>query len=284
MNATPWNAYDQATADAKLGIKALQNLSASVNCFERMLANDVAQDRLLLSSLFSSAVVRYAKPFGNQSDGKGNRAYKTKWLKTQTGFSDAVHKHLIDIRNTLVAHDDISIIEPRLMTMTLNVGGSPAMTSAGVSNKSLAYPVDHSVVTLILAHARACVAGVHQQLDSDLARVRDEFLKDPVAANSKARFWESGTDISLSGDNKALLPDLGAFSWFTPETPDFSEMHNGFMYEEFRHTKHFLGPHRVQQPDGTYIDIVLAPPPAKDADGQAWVTSGSTPSDHQPPA
>jgi len=75
--------YDRAVADAKLGIKALQNMAASVKYLELMAST---RDQWLLSSLFCSAVVRYARPFSQPPAGRGNRAYPEKQLKRRAGL------------------------------------------------------------------------------------------------------------------------------------------------------------------------------------------------------
>ncbi len=252
--------HDRALDDVKLTAKALQNMTASVSYFERMATE---RDPLLLSSLFCSAVVRYARPFSQPPAGKGNRAYPLKQLKRRDDFRTDVHDHLMGIRNTLVAHDDMESIEPRVLSTSITSSDPEIflVTSIVVSNKCLAYPVSGSTAAVMLAQATACVAGMTLALQSALDRAREEAHRDPAAARAEPKFQESGT-ATVSEGQPAFVPDHALHPWLTPQNPDFSNVHNGFVYDEFRHAKTYFGTHRMTFTDGTWTDLDIKPPPS----------------------
>ena len=250
--------YDRAVVDAKLGIKALQNMAACVKYLELMAST---QDPWLLSALFCSAVVRYARPFSQPPAGRGSRAYSEKMLKRRAGFLPEVHKHLMGIRNTLVAHDDMESIEPKFLTTSATVGDSLLMASISVSNKCLAYPIEGATAQMMLSHARACVEGIDEKLAEDLGRAREEGQRDPASMNVGVKFSRSGT-TELSEGRGAAVPDFTHDPWFTPDHPNFSSVHNGFVYDELRYKKDYFGTFRVTMPDGNWQDVIIGPPDA----------------------
>ena len=57
----------------------------------------------------------------------GNRAYPDKQLMRRPCFHQDVHEHMMGIRNTLVAHDDMESIAPRLLATSIT--GAPRETT-----------------------------------------------------------------------------------------------------------------------------------------------------------
>lgn len=95
------NAHTQSCNDSKLGIKAYQNLVGSLNAFDRLTGLIPAGDHILLSSVFCFAVVKYAKPFIDTETPFGKTRYPVRQLKKEQGFSIEIHRHLLELRNTL---------------------------------------------------------------------------------------------------------------------------------------------------------------------------------------
>jgi len=80
--------------------------------FERLCALTGSNDHMLVSSFFHMGVIRYAKPFTPTIFNSRRMVYGYKKLKGSAGFSEDLHKHILDVRSTLVAHDDLDQIEP----------------------------------------------------------------------------------------------------------------------------------------------------------------------------
>ena len=138
------NAHTRACNDCKLSIKTYQNVAGALNGFDRLLTLNEAEDHILLSSVFCFAVIKYAKSFIDNETSFGNIRYPIKHLKKIENFSLEIHKHLLELRNTLVAHDDFESIEPRIIHLFMSLEGTdfPIPMSIAVSNKCLAYPID----------------------------------------------------------------------------------------------------------------------------------------------
>src|SRR5690349_243891 len=135
--------FDHCRRDCFRGAKALQNVQASLEGFHSLCAEFTGAKQLALASMFAFATIRYAKPFLNSSDGDGgSMKYPTKHLKGAAGYSIELHDHLIEVRNALVAHDDFSYIEPRLLMMTMELSGMKIPFSITITNKCLGYPAE----------------------------------------------------------------------------------------------------------------------------------------------
>lgn len=261
------NDHDRSCNDCKLGIKAYQNLVGSLNAFERLAALVQSSDHILLSSVFCFAIVKYAKPFVDTETPFGRTRYPVRLLKTMEGFSAEMHKHLVELRNTLVAHDDLESIEPRLLQFCLSVTGSTVSIpmSIAVSNKCLSYPADLLSVHKVREHVAACVQGVLNKLNSDLARVRDIALKHPEQAKEGARYQKNYGQARIEeGGSHLQPPEFMTDEWLNANAPDFGHIHNGFRYEELRVRRDFNGPEIIKLPDGCELHIT---PPAANTVG-----------------
>ena len=115
---------------------------------------------------------KYAKPFVQTETPFGRTRYPVRQLKAVRGFSSEIHTHLLELRNTLVAHDDLESIEPRILQFCVSITESAFSipVSIAISNKCLAYPADLSSVHKLREHVAACVQGVLDNLNSDLRK------------------------------------------------------------------------------------------------------------------
>ncbi|HXU92263.1 MAG TPA: hypothetical protein VFP33_01270 [Gallionella sp.] len=258
------NIHAQACNDAKLGIKAYQNLVGSLQGFDRFLSLIPTKDHILLSSVFCFAVVKYAKPFVDTKTSLGTTRYPMRHLKSEAGFDAALHNHLIELRNTLVAHDDLESIEPRILQMCMSVEptGFNIPMAIGLSNKCLAYPIASESVVKLRTHVEASVQGVLNKVHLDLARVRDAALKYPEQAAQEQRYQKHYGQDRIEKDGSYLQPpNFMNDEWLNSNAPNFSHIHKGLLYEELRVRRDFCGPERIKLPDGSEVEISPHPHP-----------------------
>jgi len=160
------NEFLRCRRDCFVGMKAFQNLRASLLAFERlcMLAN--CGDHFLLSSFFYMGVMRYAKPFLNTHLKSECITYPIKNLKKVLNFSINIHDHIIEIRNTLVTHDDFEQIEPRLLYCGLNLEKSDFLiiTNILLANKCISYPSDLNGMNKIKDHIAVTFNSIQDKL------------------------------------------------------------------------------------------------------------------------
>jgi hypothetical protein len=269
------NAHDRSGNDCKLGVKAYQNLVGSLNTLDRLAALFQSSDHILISSLFNFAVVKYAKPFLDTETAFGRTRYPVRHLKLLEGFSTELHTHLVKLRNTLVAHDDLESIEPRLLQFCLSVTESAYSIpmSIAISNKCLSYPADSLTVQKIRAHVAACAQGVLNKLHADLANFRDIALKHPEQAREGTRYEKKYGQFQIEkGGSQLQPPEFMTDEWLNANAPDFGHIHNGFRYEELRIRRDFYGPEIIKLPEGGEIHIE---PPFVHSVGERGKSTGS---------
>ena len=248
----------QASNESKLGIKAYQNLVGSLHAFDRFLALIQTGDHILLSSVFCFAVVKYAKPFIETKTSFGKTRYPIRHLKDQPGFDTALHMHLLELRNTLVAHDDLESIEPRILNFGLSIdsSGFHIPVSIALSNKCLAYPITPESTLKLKEHVAACAQGALNKIHLDLAKVRDAALRHPEQAAESARYQKDYGQAKIEEAGSHLQPpDFMNDEWLNSSEPNYSHIHNGLLYEELRIRRDFYGPEKIQLPDGSEIHI-----------------------------
>jgi hypothetical protein len=113
----------------------------------------------------------------------------------------SIHEHLLELRNSLIVHDDLDSIEPRILTLFLSVGDFfQIRVSVVVSNMCLAFPNTVSAIEGFRDHVAAYVRGTQSRLDSDLARIRQAALDNPPDARDGGRYEKNyGQAIPVKG-------------------------------------------------------------------------------------
>jgi hypothetical protein len=211
----------------KVGMKALHNMIGAANGFHLLLEHHDNPVAIVPASIFHWAVIRYSKPFLNHNIDGASVRYKESRVTRAEGFDLAIHQHLLAIRNTLIAHDDLDAIPPRLLMQGMEVNGSFLPVSVRMSNKSISRPSDKEAVEAFKAHASAAVKAIYGHLKADVGELKSAVAEDPAA------FFEG-----CKYQGKAALPPEGGVvsldqhnAWLDMDTPDFSSIHNGFIYE-----------------------------------------------------
>ncbi len=162
------------------------------------------------------------------------------------------------MRRRLIAHDDLTEIEPRIVASSVGHEGvsDRLIISMAISNKCLAYPVDFNSVEKIRNHVSAALKGVLGRLCEDMGAFRKIQREHPDQAREARRYSEELGKIEIQkGGVRLTLPNPSTESWLDVPEPDFSSIHNGFHYEEVRIQMNFHRPDEIQLPDGGTIKI-----------------------------
>jgi hypothetical protein len=251
----PPSKFQSALRECKLGVKALQNLLASQAAVDRLLPLGASKDWDLMAALFCAAVVRYAKPF---VDSRGATPYPTKRISGAKGFDKTMHDHLLVIRKKLVAHDDDDYPDPRLLLLAYKIPDLDLAYPAAIalSNKCLAYPADWNTLREIREHVAASIAAIQTKLGEDLHVLRIEWAKDQKQADRSLRVR---VEDSPSSSDWAPLPDYLKDEWLDVSTPNFSAMHDGFIYDQWHWKLDFHGKQEIPMPDGSVLEFEVVP-------------------------
>lgn len=250
------NKHERACHDAKIAVKAYQNLDGALRGFDKLIALGQSNDAILLSSVFCFAVVKYSKPFVDTRTPHGKTRFPIGQLKAVPGFVAGIHEHLLELRNTLVAHDDLESIEPRILTFCMvTATGSRIPVSMAASNMCLAFPNTTTAIGNFRGHIAACVQGVSEKLLADLARIRQAALDDPTHALKSARYENNYGPANPVDGTKFQPPEFMNDEWLKTSQPSFAHTHNGFHYETLRVRRNFYGPEKIVLHNGETIEI-----------------------------
>ena len=163
-----------------------------------------------------------------------------------------MRNHLLDVRNSLIGHDDHDMIDPKLITLVVRPQdneGKPIASipvSMTVLNMCLAHPLELESIQKILDH----VAMVHKGIESNLYMTLDELQKRaakyPSEAEELVAYSEVQTKPAQSGSNQSVSypVDYAENAWFQIKKP-----YEGYHYHNYRFSGDFWN-QEVELPDG----------------------------------
>ena len=126
-----------------------------------------------------------------------------------------------------------------------------------ITNKSLSYPKSYSAILSYGDHIKATLKGVESILLENIVRLRDITIENPryLKEASKRVVNYGGGKLASSEFTKINSSEDTNASHLDVDTPDFSELHEGFHYDEATFLKEFNGPEKIKLPDGNTIEI-----------------------------
>lgn len=252
------NRYKQISEDCKFFAKAYQNVQGSSKAMARFAADLAVGDETVLAALFCHAVVRYAKPFVETQTATGRkRRLKARDLARREGFDRAMHEHLLELRHTLIAHDDLASINPRVFKATLEEKASGARVTAAVqvASKTLAYPDEIKSVERLARHIASCAEGLSSQLTELVLALASEGARNPEDEQEATEWSRDLSHFITEGDGRAII-EVPQFSE-APDVPDFSDFYESLRYELFERRWDLSSPVIVRAADGS--TLVVAP-------------------------
>jgi hypothetical protein len=239
-------------------IKAVQNFRAAKLAIARLLESVESQDDLALQSIFHYAVIKYAKPFTPTRTDTSKVRYDVDHLRTQEGFDPNLHDDLIALRNELIAHDDITTIQPRILSYGISLRGDETHipTALVIANLSLGYPVSQDSVVHMHAHIHAAERGGMKDLHVRLREFRDYVIQHPLEKAELLQYIRHVATLE-TGENGARVPpqDLASEEYLNIVEPQFAQIEDGFRYEKFSVRCNFHGPERIQLANGWSVRI-----------------------------
>jgi hypothetical protein len=188
-------------------LRALDQINQARRCLVKLSQEGDTLDDVVMSALFTSAVIHYSRPFGKNRGGQTNSPrYRIKELRN-AGFDRVLHDHLLDLRDKLVAHQDGTLLPARIGQFTIEIHEHdveiPVQTFAvvfalqGIAAKEL--------VARYLEHVTTCVEALQRNVERALTAVNtaehkyqevrpdrrqkiDLFSRNPIAKGEEVVF------------------------------------------------------------------------------------------------
>jgi hypothetical protein len=250
------NEFHARRRNCQIGTKAIQNVHGSQTLLERLITNN-NYDEIVTASLFSTAVIRYAKPFLTTKTEAGETRYSIKDLKRAAGFVCDIHEQLISLRNTLIAHDDVTQIEPRMLFAWLGISGSciKIPTQITIANKCVSYPAARCDLQAITSHVRSAYKKMCELLSADIEQLRHFIISNPGCLDDAPYTANYGSQEIPAGGKTITPSDYNNDPWLIVPTPDFSVVQNGFRYEHMQLERNFFGPEVIKLENGETVRL-----------------------------
>jgi hypothetical protein len=210
--------------------------------------NDTSEE--IKSALHTAGIIEYARPFTQNAETSGKRAYPTKHLRRSEAFDSRLHQHLLNLRNKLVAHSDGEVLRSAIahkfahLTISGHRKSVPIATSVHV--RSLSGISDFSLCARYLTHFEGCLAAIESEAHELLEAVQSQALKHPE--NLRDPELERGLVIDLAGGQKFAFNEEHAVPVLPPgpnptglPMPHLILAGDGYVYREFVLERHLEG-------------------------------------------
>ena len=158
------NWFIAARLDLLESTRALQSLNMSAETAHALATRWAGLDTTLRFALLTSTVTNYGRPFVNRHTDAGVRRYKLKRIAGEAGFDVMLHRHLLQLRQKLVAHSDEDFNDARIHAQAAVIskdGGEPFKIVAEIGARSTALWLlkDKATAERWRAHVVAAATG-----------------------------------------------------------------------------------------------------------------------------
>lgn len=182
----------------------------------------------------------YAKPFTETETGQGKGKLSIKPLKDTPLFKVDAHKHIMELRHKLIAHDDFTAIKPKYAWISLMDNSDPhgmlAPFQAYLRNSCNSYPQDRGDFGRMHAHIRAARDGAMAHLDQRVTETRELMLSHSKEACLVFQERPDSTLGIITGDGKTtdFKMDLSAVE--THPVVAVETLYKPASFGNYRHT------------------------------------------------
>ena len=245
----------QAKHDCLRWLKGFHNIQRSELFMKRFAEKANSPDHHTKEALFQAAIVTYAKPFTETETGQGKGKLSIKPLKGIPLFEADTHKHIMELRHKLIAHDDFTAIEPKYAWLSLMDNSDPhrplAPFQAYLRNSCLSYPQDKEDFGRMHAHMRAARDGAMRCLDQKVVKTRELMLAHPKEAQSVFPKRPGSTLEIIMGNGKTTEFHMDISAVERHPVIEVSTPHTPASFGNYRHTTvnvriSFNGPQGVE--------------------------------------
>jgi hypothetical protein len=216
--------------------RALNSILAARSAAEALRRNWENPDLEVRSALYTQIVVNYARPFiPNVVNGR-MRTYPINDLKRQADFDRALHKHLVDLRNKLLAHADSEYLQGRVFHRFLDVAGKGGTVRVpiGVSVRVQALHgiSDKATIEQYVGHFAAAGPCIDAKLREALDALLRAFIQYPDGFEKMDDPTHRETLGAVPAGTEHQLPDWRQLKSAQLPRPVFAVGTEGFVFRD----------------------------------------------------
>jgi hypothetical protein len=223
----------------------------------KLLHSWASADATVNYSLHFTAVTLYARPFLPTATSSGKVQYPIKDLKETPGFDQELHQHIIDVRNTLVAHRDYGVSHSTMYLKSLGDEEMPVALGANV--KVLAGIDERPLAERYERHFCVCRSVVEEILTREMKNLGEEAFRRPAAFNATTNLPVDRARVEISTSDQILPGPSGPANGV--EDPGSAAEICGYRYVTLTHQTPLVKSGAVKLHfDGALQDVTFTAP------------------------
>jgi hypothetical protein len=162
-------------------LRALLSIKMARANATEILHNWNSQSAEIKGALHAACIISYARPFSHSAVKTGKITYPTRRLMSATGFDKDLHKHLMDLRNQIIAHGDYGVFPSTMYLQT--IGDTRFPVTLGINVKSMCGIESRDLALRYERHLSICNDELERILNLECAELTSEAKCHPDAFN-----------------------------------------------------------------------------------------------------
>jgi hypothetical protein len=218
--------------------KAVDSFAAAARSFRKLVELGLTADSEVRAALLSSGVINYGRPFK-----AGSSRFQSEFVKDDLNFNEAIHAHLITLRDKLIAHSDPGYADARVYRKFLSVEPedmpAPAQTLIGASvlTRTVHAMQDMDLGARCVAHVEAAERAAYAKLAERLQQFTEAGQDFPEAFEAAAPVERSepirAGEFRLAGHQAVTSRNLLLNPLAVLKAPPLEIGRDGYAYRGF---------------------------------------------------
>jgi hypothetical protein len=229
-------------------LRALLSMRLAHECIQVSLSQWNSVPSIVSAALHSNCVIAYARPFTSAMTKRGKIHYPSKEHKAVAGFDGELHRHIMDLRDRIVAHSDYAIFPSTMFLQAM--GDEKLPISLGLNVKGLVGIESRGLAERYEKHLSCCTNAVETALNKACTHLAEQARLYPAAFDKTHNIPTTVQQIAATKQPTALIPAGPAAG---VENPPFPPGLTEYRYQTLRHEIALIEP-------GTYKITVNGAP------------------------
>lgn len=183
-------------------------------------------------ALHAASVVSYSRPFTSSKTNAGNITYPTRQLAKAVGFDAELHRHILDVRNQIVAHGDYGIFPSTIYMQS--IGDERLPVALGINVKGMYGIASRDLALRYEKHIAICERRIEDILNQECSDLALEAKLHPEVFDGAHAIPEVREQLTPSDSGLVSLPRPSGPAG-TVEEPAFVDGLSGYSYVTLTH-------------------------------------------------
>lgn len=218
-------------------LRALLSIKLARTNMVEILSNWGSHTAATKGALHSACVISYARLFVHSETSTGKITYPSRQLMRAVGFDLELHKHILDLRNQIVAHGDYHVF-PSTMYLQA-IGDNRLPVALGIKAKGMLGIASHDLALRYEKHLSVCEARIEELLKRECDELIAQAKLHPVRFTETHNVPEHSQKVLIESNFEVLPGPMGPAA--TVEEPEFPSDLMGYDYITLTHQAALIG-------------------------------------------